>query len=67
MCFTLKDKGSSATVLELKYLIRSCARVLKDSVTELLTLASEEEITGLPPFPTSELFGHRDSRMPAMV
>lgn len=53
--------------LEGKYLIRSCVRVLKDSVAELLTLASGEEIRVFSPCPDSEISGHRDPRIVATV
>lgn len=49
-----------------KYLIRSCVRVLKDSVAGL-TLASGEEIRVFSPCPDSEICGHRDPRVVAMV
>lgn len=50
-----------------KYLIRSCARVLKDSVAELLILASGEEILVFSPCPVSAMCGHRDDKMVATV
>lgn len=53
--------------MEGKYLIRSCVRVLKDSVAELLTLASGEEIHVFSPCPASEMCGHREPRMVAMA
>lgn len=54
-------------MLEGKYLIRSCVRVLKDSVAELLTLASGEEIRVFSSCPDSEICGHRDPKTVATV
>ena len=61
-------RGSMRVVaLEEKYLIKSCARVLKESDAELLTLVSGEEIHAFSPCPESEMCGQRDSKMVAMV
>lgn len=54
-------------VVQRNYLIRSCVRVLKESVAELLTLASGEEIHVFSPCPDSEICGHSDPRMVAMI
>ncbi len=50
-----------------KYLIRSCVRLLKESVAELLTLASGEATHVFMSCPDSEVCGQRDPRTVAMV
>lgn len=47
--------------------MRSCVRVLKDSVAQLLTLANGEEMSALSPWSASETCGHTEPRTEAAV